>query len=178
MALNFTTTPVDLTLKYKVVARYMDGVKVIGYGLVDNAGNKHLLPKDVVENLALSKNIVNCTAQRYKNVIVMKGTNCKLTQLPVIEANSGKVRGADEAARKKVIKNQVTLVGRIINGKATIGYVVRTPDSNEKKISRDKVLTLARQGKVSNARAQLYGDKLILRGVGLELTQLPVSKIV
>lgn len=177
-AVNFSTQPVDRNLKCKIITRYMDGVKVIGYGLIDNLGNHHVMAKDTVEQIALTKQIVNCTAQRYRDTIVMKGINCKLIDLPVIEVSSGKIRGEDDNNKKKIMKNQITLIGRITKGKTTVGYVVKTTNGEEKKLSRNKVLVLARQGKISNARAQLYGERLILRGVGFELTQLPVLKTI
>lgn len=165
----------SLTDKYTIVARYMDGVNVIGYHLIDSNGNGLTVTKEDVKQLALNKMLLNAVGQRYKDDIVIKGINCKLSELPVIDVSSGKLKGNDIRGKMDLYKFKI--VGRITKGKNTIGYVLRDPQGMERKVKRSDVLKLAREGKLSNARAQAYNGKLLLRGVGFELAQLPVIRV-
>lgn len=171
---NFNNT--GLVDKYTVVARYMDGVKVVGYHLIDSQGKEHAVTKETVEALALNKSLLNVSGQRYKNDIVIKGVNCKLSELPVIDAHSGKLKG-EENNKKKSSPGKFTLTARITKGKSTVGYVLKDAAGVERRIKREDVLLLARDGRLANARAQSYEGNLLLRGVGFELAQLPTIKM-
>ncbi len=177
MSNNVAFSNVKAEDKYKVVARYMDGVKVLGYHLIDSYGNGQPVKKDIVEQMAMEKQIINCIAQRYKGAIVMKGTDCKLTALPVIDANSGKVKGADQVSEESKNKNKLEITARITKGKVTVGYVLRDRKGVEHKVKREDVLTLARDKKIINARAQMFNGELVLRGIKFELAQLPNIRI-
>jgi len=174
---NTTFSNVKEQDKYKVVARYMSGVRVIGYHLIDNNGNGKPVKKEIVEQMALDKQIINCVAQRYKGDIVMKGIDSKLTDLPVIDATSGKVKGTDQNREENQNKNKLEIVARITKGKVTVGYMLRDRKGVEHKVKREDVLTLARDKKIINARAQMFNGELVLRGIKFELAQLPNIRI-
>lgn len=165
----------ELRDRYTVTARYMDGVKVTAYHLVDAYGNGRKVDRNVVAQLALDKLILNVSAQMYNNTIVIKGIKCKLTDLPVIDEISGKIKGEQDNKSKQNV-GKYSIIARILLGKSIYGYVLSNVNGDKKKVSRDVVLNLARDGKIINARAQLYGGKMLLRGVGVELAQLPVIR--
>lgn len=59
---------------FKLVGRVMNGTKVEGYWVYDMMRQRNVyMPKDQVDELALNKCISNCTAQRYNNVVTLKG---------------------------------------------------------------------------------------------------------
>ena len=163
-----------LPTKYYIVRRYMSGVSVVGYELqsvVDGSNIRET--KDTVSIMALNKQIINCKAQKYrdpkthKETIVLKGVGCKLSELP-----STNLRKAEED-----VEVQGEIVGRIVDGKHTAGYLVMLPSGKSKNISRKNTLELARKGRLKNARAQRSGGKLLLRGVNCELAKLPVNTL-
>lgn len=66
----------------KVVARVMDGTKVLGYVTIDRNKKLQTVNKRVFEQLALNGDIVNCTGQVYGNTINLRGIGMKLSELP------------------------------------------------------------------------------------------------
>ena len=69
--------------KYSIIGRILNRTTVEYYVLQDRSNNSTLkMKKGVVEQLALSKQIYNCNAQVYKDIVNMKGINFKLSQLP------------------------------------------------------------------------------------------------
>ena len=156
-----------LATKYSIIARYMDGVRVIGYMLEDTNGGHVRMSKQAVEKLALNKQIINCTAQRYDNGVVLKGIGCKISQLKNICLSCKESKKVDK--RGEIVK-------RVINGKNTIGYVILTYNGDSKTISRDKTLEFARNGAFKNARAQMSKNEILLRGVNCELAKLPIVR--
>lgn len=60
-----------------------------------------------------------------------------------------------------------------MNGRSTIGYVIRNSGGQTKKIDRETALNLAKNNRLGNARVQEYNGKIILRGVGTNLSDLP-----
>ena len=162
-----------LATTYAIVGRYMDGVRVIGYDLETVGEGKRLrLPKKAVETLALNKQIINCTAQKYtdpktnKVMVVLKGVGCKISDLPCININK------PEKKDKRAV-----IVKRIVEGKYTYGYTVLTYSGEERDLTREQVMELARRGALKNARAQMLKGKLLLRGVNCELAKLPIKKV-
>ena len=67
--------------------------------------------------------ITNCKAQVYNNDIVMKGVGCKISELPIIDADTGKLRGVE--TKKKTVEALYEITARVINGKHVLGYVIQ-----------------------------------------------------
>ena len=161
-----------LATNYNIIGRYMDGVRVVGYELESTDGERLRLPKKVVEELALNKQIINCTAQKYTNpntgelTVVLKGVDCKLSSLPYVSMKKSK---------KKIDKRGV-IVERLVEGKNTVGYVVQLHNGERKSFRREQIMELARKGSLKNARAQMFKGQLLLRGVDCELAKLPIRK--
>lgn len=158
-------------IKYKVVGRCMDGVKVIGYVVINNLGIKEYKVKDELYQLALDKHVVNCSAQLYDDKVVLKGIGCQLAKLPKLNKYGETIEKVENNTKTAII------VGKITDRKEVVGYRVQFNDGNNinyKNISRDKLLILAKNKKIDNARVQMLNNKMLLRGVNCDLTKLPV----
>lgn len=71
--------------QYKVEARVMCGVSVVGFIVVDRNGNTKRVRKEAFEKLALDNKIFNCSANIYNNRVNLRGIGIKLKDLPVIK---------------------------------------------------------------------------------------------
>lgn len=160
--------------KYSIIGRILNRTTVEYYVLQDRSNNSTLkMKKGVVEQLALSKQIYNCSAQVYKDIVNMKGINCKLSQLPRYSLEGEHKEYApvyDEIAGK----NGITLVGKVQHGRYVTDYVVICEDQPDKlmKITRDIIIKLAKDGRVTNAKVQMNGPQILLRGTKENLSRL------
>ena len=69
------------------------------------------------------------------------------------------------------------IVGRYMDGKEVTGYHLQSLESGKSgRYSREQVAYLVGRGQVSNCEGQIYKDKLLLRGVGVSLDDLPVQQ--
>lgn len=164
---------------YTVVGRCLEGVKVIAYVIKDNVTmNTSIVSKDATERLVMNKLVENCTGQFYDGKIIIKGVNCKLTDMPNYNLSGDIIVKEVMGKAKKVAKLEIR--ARVVYGKTTVGYIVRSLDSSsntDRRLDRKTVVELARDGKIANARAQRFNDKMLLRGVNCELSQLPIIRI-
>lgn len=159
--------------KYRVVGRYMSGVRVLGYYLTDvNLGTGFNATKEEVEQMALNKQLVNCTAQHYQDKILLKGVGMQLNKLPVVDVSKTQTIGAG-TPEGEPLKASYTILARLIHQKHVVGYVVIDERGKQHRISREKTMQLALDGLVNNARVQKYREQLVLRGVNCELSSLP-----
>lgn len=162
---------------YQVIGRCPVGVRVKAYVLKNvHNGEVQVIDKDTVYRMAMQKRIVNCSAQEYDGKIVFKGIKFKLTDLPNYNID-GTLQVRD---RKQNKHEDLVISSRIVLGKNTIGYILSRRDTSgniqRAKVTREKVIELAREGKITNARVQRLNNKFLLRGVSCELSQLPVVR--
>ena len=148
----------------------MRGVEVLGYYLEDKNGAGGFVNKETTQDLALRGLIVNCRAQIYNNDVVMKGVGCKLSRLPIIDVDTGKIRGVSE--HKPVKRKTYEIVARVFDGKRILGYAIKSEDGVPVMKSKREVMELARNRLISNARIQMNNGVPILRGVGCELAKM------
>lgn len=160
--------------RYIVIGRYTEGVSILGYMVQDLAtGEKAVLNRKNVEMLALNKNIENVTAQVYNGKVIMKGSNCKLSELPKYDKHGNLITATQ---KQPTVTEEIIITDRIGDGKTITGYVVALINNgvkcSEARLSREKVMELARDGKIANARVQMSNGKPVLRGVKCELAKL------
>lgn len=167
---------INPSAKYTIVGRYTNGVKVAGYYLMDEYGRGVSISKAKTELMALNKQILNCTAQRYKDMITMKGTTKKLSELPSVDVSKTGTLSAEIVPKAKRPGN-IKITGRLLNKKFIVGYIVVDEANVERRLSREQVMSLAKDGRVSNARVQKSNEDLILRGVDCKLSALPGYKM-
>lgn len=74
------------------------------------------------------------------------------------------------------LTNGVTysVVGRYMNGSVVTNYHIIGEDGSQFKVSKNQLVRLIDQGKIVNCRVQMYNDKPILRGKGINLNDLPI----
>ena len=170
----------NIGARYKIVGRVTNGTSVLAYVVADGIEKKNkIIPKNIVEQLALSKQIYNCTGQVYGNIVNLKGINCKLNQLPRYNMNGERV-GTAESAKNIAKKNKADLkiVAKVQNGRVISAYIVKrldVEDDRGTKISRQEILNLARSGRIINAKCQKNENTYMLRAApGYTLSNLPV----
>lgn len=169
-------------VQYQIVGRYMDGTSVTGYQMQSiETGKSGKFTREQAAFLIGRGQVTNCDASIYQDKIIFKGIGVSLESLPIIR--DGKVSNTDRIGyvRKDVTPeqavNQLMISGVIVSGRNTVGYVIRNAGGQEKKIKREDCLKLASQNRLGNARIQNYNGKVILRGVGVNLNELPVINV-
>lgn len=163
---------------YQIVGRYMSGKEVTGYHLQGDNGKSGKFTRGQVCFLVGREQVTNCSAQIYQDKVILRGVGMSLEDLPVQKEDGtlsntesiGKVRKNTSAADAMT---QLILTHSIVSGRQTVGYVVRNAGGATKNISRNELLALAKAGRIGNARYQESKGKPILRGVGVNLNDLP-----
>ena len=108
--------------KYMVIGRYVSGVNVLGYVLRRNSdGETQLFSRSEVEVMAFKKQIGNMSAQRYKGRIVIKGTDCRLSDLPNYDSNGNIISSEIKSGDKN---EAIYITARVLDGKNITGYMV------------------------------------------------------
>jgi len=156
--------------QYEIVGRIQDGVKVTHYVIKDRTdASVRKMEKSIVEQLALNKQIYNCQAQIYEDLVNLKGINCKISQLQKYDNDLNPIEETEKQKKKKVPRD-LRLVGKVQSGKFISDYIVVNINEPETrvKIPKDTVLQLAQEGRIINAKVQYNNGTLILRGTERE----------
>lgn len=171
--------------EYQIVGRYMSGKEVSGYHLQSLERDKSgRYTREQVCYLVGKGQITNCEGQIYKDKVILRGVGMSLEDLPVVQENSGEITRTDSVGKiRKGTSNedamtQLMLVESIVAGKINIGYVVENSGGARKTLKRADILKLASEGRIGNARVQQYQGKTLLRGVNINLNELPVRTMV
>lgn len=148
---------------YEIMGRITEGTTVIAY-IVKNRESDDVIniSKEDTEQLALNKQIYNCHAQVYGNLVNLKGINCKLSKLPKYDKDGNEL---EVKYRKKRKQADLILTARIVQGRTVVGYRVSKIDNLDDYVhlTRDKVMELAKDGKIINAKVQKSNGKVLLR---------------
>ena len=163
--------------RYAIIGRVTEGTTVISYMVEDSqTGTKYPMDKQIVEQLALNKQIYNCYAQVYNKIVNLKGINCKLNQMPKYDRDGKRV--VEDVKVKRQAKADFEIVGKIPNGRTVVAYVLKplnNPNAQLVKLSRAEVIELAHAGRISNAKCQFSGGTILLRGIhGKSLNDIKV----
>lgn len=165
----------NIGAKYEIVGRVQHGTAVIAYMIKDRTNESlTMTEKGIVEQLVLNKQIYNCTAQIYNNIVNLKGINCKLNSMPKYN-DAGELIIEEEIKPKKKVPADLKLVGKVQTGRVITDYVVvaLADTSRKMKIPKETVYQLAQDGRILNAKAQMNNGKPMLRGAyGVNLAQL------
>lgn len=69
------------------------------------------------------------------------------------------------------------IVGRYMDGTEVVGYHLQSMETGKAgRYSREQVAYLVGRSQVTNCQGQIYKDKLLLRGIGMSLDDLPVKQ--
>lgn len=168
----------NLDAKYEIIGRIQSGTSVIAYMVRDMVEDSaSIIEKSIVEQLALNKQIYNCNAQLYGNIVNMKGVNCKLNQLPKYN-QKGNLISEDKKPKNKV-QADLKLIGKVQTGRIITDYIVVaiTDMSKKMKVPKETVIELAQEGRIVNARVQMNNGEMMLRGsYGVNLSQLALYR--
>lgn len=170
--------------EYVLVGRYMDGRRVTGYHLQDiSTGKNGQYSVDQFAYLVGRGQVTNCTGQIYQDTVLYRGANgTEINSLPVQHAD-GSLSRADGAGHLRKgdtaqdAMNKLMLVGKIVQGRNTVGFVVRNMGGQTKNLSYNDTFELVRAGRVGNAKAQMYEGKPLIKGNGVNLNELPVMEM-
>lgn len=177
---------------YRVVGRYMAGSTVTSYHLVGSDGSQVHVTKDRLVYMIVKGLVENMRVQASGSEMILRGKGINLNKLPIYDEKKQEFRG-NEASQGAASTNvapkrgsgvnpmgQLKITKRILYKTSCLGYMVVDFSGKEMKLSREKVIDLARERLISNATVQRYNEpgvskpKLILRGAGCDLTELPV----
>lgn len=168
-------------IKYSVVGRYMTGSTVTGYHLVGDDGSQVQVTKNQLIRLVDQGVIGNCRVQMYNDNPLLRGKGINLNSLPVYDEKNQSLKRTENLGGVKpktsdpnAVFGQLLIKGRIMHGNTCIGYIVQNAGGVEKRLSRAKVIEMATERQIGNARIQKNNDKILLRGVGVSLDKLPV----
>lgn len=169
-------------IQYQIVGRCMDGTSVTGYVMQSiETGKSGKFTREQTALLVGRGQVTNCDATIYQDKVIFKGIGVSLDSLPIIRdgavQNTDRIGHVRRDTTPEQAVNQYMLVGVITNGRNTVGYIIRNAGGQQKKIQREDCLRLAKENRLGNARLQSYKGKIILRGVGVNLNDLPVTKI-
>ena len=163
---------------YRLVGQCKNGVKVEGYIIEDQSNNRNYIPKQELERLVMLKKVVNAHGQLYNGKFYIKGKNCKLTDLPILDCKGNLI---PRNGQRKVTP-YMRIIKRVVKGKDTIAYQLEVKHNENGNIEsgvvpRETVLQFAETGVLINARVQKDGGKSILRGVNCDLSKLPIVRV-
>ena len=168
---------------YAIIGRYMNGKEVTGYQLQDESGKSKRYTKEQVYFLVGKGAITNCSGQIYEDKVILKGKGINLNDLPIADERKGSIRNTEAVGKVRKgktstdVMNQCIIVGRLEANGRTVGYTVKNAGGATRKLKREDVLTLAKNGGIGNARVQMYKGKPLLRGVGVNLNDLPSEEM-
>lgn len=101
--------------------------------------------------------VANMRLQSNNGTKVPRGKGINLQKLPVFDINKQAVRRNEQSHHNKQNKSsllgQQEIVAKIIRWGRIEGYVLRDFHGTERKIPKDKVLELASNGIISNAKS-------------------------
>lgn len=73
-------------------------------------------------------------------------------------------------------RTEYQIVGRYMDGKEVTAYHLQSIDTGKSgRYTREQIIYLVGRGQITNCVGQLYQDKVILRGNGMNLDDLPVQ---
>lgn len=163
---------------YSLIGRAMDGSEVSGYFLRDTKtmGTK-FVTKEQMAFLVGGKRVENCTGQLYENSVIFRGVGFDIRSMPIMRGEQVKAGGkVVEPGRARYTAQQtmgqLTATHVVYEGRNVLGYVLSSA-TGPVFLQRQRVVEIAKKGMVVNLRAQAYNGETILRGVNVNLNQLP-----
>lgn len=74
-------------------------------------------------------------------------------------------------------RTQYKLVGRYVKWNDTVYYAIKSDEGKKLRCNEDQMAYIVGRGQVSNIKAQLYKDKVLLRGVDFNISSLPTVQL-
>lgn len=171
--------------QYLMVGRYSKGNEITAYALTNMAdGTASKYSKEQVVLLVGRGQVDKIDGQVYKDDVLLRGMDgFSINKLPVKEDTEAKADGVSTDAEPNPntyfdVPPILTLEAVAKNGRKVIAYLVYNKlKDTSKALSREKVIKLASEKKISNAFTQKDSRSeggLLLRGLGCNLSELRV----
>lgn len=163
----------NIGAQYEIIGRITEKTTVTHYALRDrNTGQFITLQKGIVEQLALNRQIYNCNAQIYENLVNLRGIGCKLNQLPKYDLQGNLV--VDKPKQKRKVQADLEIIGKKQKGRNINTYIVRSLyNNNIAEVPRSTVIKLAQLNRIHNVKVQQNEGIPMLRGInGFNLSNL------
>lgn len=172
--------------EYVVTGRYMDGTRVVGYHLIGTNGVSRRYQREEFAFLVGAGKVKDCAGRINDQDVAEEGNNVQFwgtNGLNIQALPQKSVQNPDEVrsvgrVNPNVNPNQCQLVQLICRDddmKVIVGYVAVTSDGQKAMLKREKVLQMAKNNLIANARLQMANGKPILRSRDpkAKLTDLP-----
>ena len=167
-------------VQYQIIGRYLNGTEVVGYHLQSiDTGKAGRYTREQVCYLVGRDQVTNCTGQIYQDKVLLRGKGISLEDLPAVN-EKGNTKNIDKVPKKSTVEQaieQFRIVGVFKDGRNTVGYIIQNAGGGTAKITRDQAIGLISHGKIANARVQNYNGKVLIRGAGCNLDELPSQQI-
>lgn len=69
------------------------------------------------------------------------------------------------------------VIGRIASGVTVLEYVIKNRNGQIKRVPKDTFDNLALNGQIYNCSANIYNNRVNLRGIGIKIKDLPTKNI-
>lgn len=170
-------------IMYQIVGRYMNGSEVTGYHLQSmESGKSGKFTREQITFLVGSGQITNCKGQIYKDKVLLRGVGISLDDLPVKQENGtltrtdgvGKIR---KGTSTEDVMTQAIVTHALVKGRQVVGYIIKNTGGGSIRLPREKVMELAKNGRIGNMGYQTSNGKPILRGIGVNLNELPTIAV-
>lgn len=151
----------------KVVGRYMDGSKIVGYHVSGANGGGDRVTTEQLYSLIKKGQIQNVTAQLYNGKPLFRGADgFKMSDLPVYDIKKGEYKNTSGDIRGKKDNGslgKLTAKVRLMVGNTLVAVVCTDGSNTERVVPKRKFEELAFNGNIYNAKAQTYKGKLLIR---------------
>lgn len=152
---------------YQVVGVFKDGKQIVSYQIQSITSDKtQSVDLEAFAFLVGQGRITNCSGQ-INNGTLVKRFSSDLKKIPILHINSGAITNADGSIKGKSaedIMNMLNIVACVRSGKNIIAYLLENNAGAQTFIARNKVLSLAKDGRIANVRHQFNNDESILKG--------------
>lgn len=166
---------INTNITYSVVGRYMIGSKVSGYHIVGSDGSNKQITKNQLIRLVYKGCISNCRVQMCNDYPILRGKGIDLGKLPTYNEANQQVKVGDSLINvgdPNKVFGQLIIKAKLIENGNIVGYMVEDISGTKKKLSTSRVLELALENQIGNAKIS-NRDKPTLEGVGIDLSDLP-----
>lgn len=69
------------------------------------------------------------------------------------------------------------VVGRVVSGVTVLEYVIKNRNGQLKRVPKDTFDNLALNGQIYNCSANIYNNRVNLRGIGMKIKDLPTKNV-
>ena len=144
-------------MEYTITGRYIQGMEVVGYFVLDESSGKEKLLRtsDVIKLSKSGKLNADCVIVDNKEYLFLTDDN--------------EVRNVTEA------KNKMSVLYKVKDTEGNIvSYFCEDTRGKSYRIKAEQFWEVAANGLIDNVKASICHGKRVIKGIGFKLTELPV----